>query len=72
MTITIAPLTVGTNCGCKAPLVGHGKEEHIKKNNLPITYWRIYFDDKHVSYTSSKELAEKTKLWMEKWLKDKL
>ena len=72
MTITIAAFTVDPNCDYKAPLVSHGKEEHVKKSHTPITYWGIYFDDKHISYTSSKELAEKTKIWMEKWLKDKL
>ncbi len=43
-------------------------EEQTKKNDSEITYWGIYLDKKQVSYTSSKELAEKTKAWMEKWL----
>ncbi len=72
MTITIAPFTVDPRCSCTAPLFGgtEKKEEHTQKN--PLTYWGIYIDDKYVSYTSSKELAEKTKVWMEKWLKDRL
>ncbi len=31
-------------------------------------YWGVYLDGKQVSYTSNRELAEKTKIWMEKWL----
>jgi hypothetical protein len=69
MTITITPFTVEPNCDCKVSPVGYGKEEHSKKGHEPITYWGIYVDDKYVSYTSSRELAEKTKTWMEKWLK---
>jgi hypothetical protein len=72
MTITIAPFTVGPHCDCNVPPIGYRKDEHIRKEHMPITYWRIYMDDKYVSYTSSKELAEKTKAWMEKWLKGKV
>ena len=71
MTITIAPFTVDPHCDCNVPAVGYRRDEHVRKEHLPITYWRIYMDDKYVSYTSSKELAERTKAWMEKWLKDK-
>ena len=71
MTITIAPFTVDPGYGFTAPAVRYGKEEELKKAQGPITYWRIYMDDKYVSYTSSKELAEKTKAWMEKWLNGK-
>ena len=71
MTITIAPFTVDPGYGFTAPAAGYGKEEELKKAQGPITYWRIYMDDKYVSYTSSKELAEKTKAWMEKWLNGK-
>jgi hypothetical protein len=71
MTITIAPFTVDSRCTYTAPLFGDaGKEGHTQRD--PLTYWGIYIDDKYVSYTSSKELAEKTKVWMEKWLKDRL
>ena len=72
MTITIAPFTIDASHDYSALLVGHVKEEHTKRNHLPITYWGIYLDDKYVSYTSSKELAEKTKIWIEKWLEDRL
>ncbi len=70
MTITIAPFIV--DASYRALGIGHGKEEHAKMDHLPITYWRIYLDDKYISYTSNKELAEKTKVWIEKWLKDRL
>jgi hypothetical protein len=73
MAITIAPFAVRPNYGFTAPMIGHNtKEDDIGRQHLPTTYWGIYVDDKYVSYTSSKELAEKTKLWMEKWLKDRL
>jgi hypothetical protein len=67
--ITVAPFTVNPGCNCILSSIGYG-EEHIKRYHLPITYWGIYIDDEYVSYTSSKELAEKTKVWMEKWLKE--
>ena len=80
MNITIAPYTVNPDCDCKASPVRFEKEEHIKENHrsteahecLPITYWGIYVDDKHVSSASSKEQAEKTKQWMERWLESRL
>jgi hypothetical protein len=72
MMIAIIPFTVDSIRKFRVPLIEQAKEEETKKNDMPITYWGIYFDGKHVSHTSSKELAEKTKLWMEKWLKDKL
>jgi hypothetical protein len=68
MVITVAPFTVNPDCSCVLSAVEY-REEHIKRHHLPITYWGVYIDDKYVSYTSTKELAEKTKLWMEKWLK---
>ena len=71
MMITIAPLTVHTSYGYPALSVMHEKQEHTKGDHPPITYWGIYMDDKHISYTSSRELAEKTKVWIEKWLKDR-
>jgi hypothetical protein len=63
MMITIASFTVGTSYDYPAMSVRH------ERDHLPITYWGIYLDDKYISYTSNKELAEKTKIWMEKWLK---
>ena len=72
MAITIAPFRINTSCYRSALQFGYEKEEQTKRNHLLITYWGIYLDDKHISYTSSKELAEKTKLWIEKWLKDRL
>ena len=72
MTITIAPFTVGLSYDYPAPLVEQVKQELTRKNHVPITYWGVYPDDKYISHTSGKELAERTKQWMEKWLKDKL
>ncbi len=72
MTVKIAPFTVDSSCDCGATLFGHEKEKHIKRNQLLITYLGIYLDGKYISYTSSKELAEKTKVWIEKWLKNRL
>lgn len=71
MKITVAPLTVDSSRNCILPPISCGEEEYIKGNHLPITYWGIYIDDKYISYTSSKELAEKTKIWIEKWLEDR-
>jgi hypothetical protein len=83
MKITIAPFTIDASCHCEipgkdggylrnriAPQVRYEKEGQTKRNNVLITYWGIYLDDRYISYTSSKELAEKSRLWMEKWLKD--
>lgn len=72
MMITIAPFTIDTSCYCSALQIEYKKEEQTKRNHLLITYWGIYLDDKYISYTSSRELAEKTKVWIEKWLKDRL
>jgi hypothetical protein len=71
MTIRITPFTVGSTRNLRTPLIEEINEEKIEKNYPPLTYWGIYLDDKQISYTSSKELAEKTQLWMEKWLSDK-
>ncbi|MGQ0793336.1 MAG: hypothetical protein ACT4NX_04520 [Deltaproteobacteria bacterium] len=62
--ITVAPFEV--------PAVGDGSEISFAKATKPITYWGIYMDDKYVSYTSTRELAESTKAWMEKWLEGKI
>ena len=70
MNITIIPITVNPSCDCKTPSVQYEAERHLK-NHPPITYWGIYLDDKHISFVSSKEQAEETKLWMEKWLERK-
>jgi len=70
MTITISPFTVDPNWAFKAPPYGY-TQVNSGKDQMPITYWKIYMDDNYVSYTSTKELAEKTKAWMEKWLKVK-
>lgn len=70
MTITVAPLTIDTICDCETPFFGYEKEEHNKRKHLPITYWVIYLDDKHISYTYGKEPDEKTKV-CERCIKDR-
>ncbi len=70
MMIRIAPITVEPSCNCISAY-GHEEKEHVKRYHVPITYWAIYLDDKYISYTSTKEMAEKTRLWMEKWLGDR-
>jgi hypothetical protein len=70
--ITISPFTFYPECECRLPFSEQEREEHIKSHHMPITYWGIYMGGKHISYTSSKELAEMTKVWMEKWLEDRL
>ncbi|HEX3033710.1 MAG TPA: hypothetical protein VHT73_01080 [Thermodesulfobacteriota bacterium] len=70
MTVTIAPFEINHNC--PPLLVGHEKRNGIKSHSTPITYWGVYLNEKFVSYTSSRELAEKTKLWIEKWLRDRI
>ncbi|HSE83216.1 MAG TPA: hypothetical protein VLB01_01550 [Thermodesulfobacteriota bacterium] len=63
MTITIAPFTVSS--------LNSAMNENSKDVHSPIIYWGIYLDDKYISHTSSKEQAEKTKVWIEKWLRDR-
>lgn len=60
--ITIASFTVETSYEYLVLSVGHEREEHTKRDHLPITYWGAYLDGKYISYTSSKDLAEMTKL----------
>ncbi|MEQ9618857.1 MAG: hypothetical protein RIG61_06755 [Deltaproteobacteria bacterium] len=44
------------------------RELHIRDFHTPITYWGVFLDENKISSTSSKELAEKTREWMENWL----
>ncbi len=69
MTITIVPFTVNPSYSNTNLPWEYKREEQVKRSGHTITYWGVYLDDKHISYTSSRELAEKTKLWMEKWLR---
>jgi len=61
------PFIVGPTINSK-PLLIEDMNKEENENNDKVTYWGIYLDGKQVSFTSSKELAEKTKVWMEKWL----
>ena len=67
MTITITPLTINSDDEFKLSLFWNDKREEYGQ---PV-YWGVYLNDELVSYTSSKQLAEKTKLWMENWLERK-
>ena len=64
MNITIVPLTADSNDDSKLLPVRDEKEF------ITPVYWGVYLDDECVTYTSSKDLAEKTKLWIQKWLSD--
>ena len=55
MTISIESYTVHANA---------------ESTSTPITYWGIYIDNNKFSITSTKEKAENTKEWIEKWLND--
>ena len=68
MNVTIVPFTIDRSSDSNVLSGGYGKEN--AKNHPPITYWKIYLDDKYFSFVSSRELAEKTKQWIEKWLKN--
>ena len=54
MNITIAPFTVNPTDDCKAPPFGK-KEEHVKRDHQPITYWGIYLNDKQIGRASCRE-----------------
>jgi hypothetical protein len=68
MDVTINPFVSNSDRSLNR---GHVNDKIEKRNRPPITYWGIYLDGKIVSYTSSKELAEQSKIWMEKWLNEK-
>jgi hypothetical protein len=48
----------------RGPLSGPNKDSQLGS----VVYWGIYLNDSQISYTSTRELAEQTKIWMEKWL----
>lgn len=68
MDIRIAPFTIEPSCDCSPEVYGFDKENHMTSVHTPITYWGVFLDDTRVSAASSRELAEKTKEWMETWL----
>ncbi len=71
MRIKIAPFTVEPSCNCMITS-GLEEDEHMKHYHRPIKYWGVCLDDKFISYVSSKERAEETKMWIERWLNDRL
>ena len=68
MDIKIVPYKFDPTCDCSPDAVGSDKSLHIESVHAPITYWGVFLNDNRVSTTSSRELAEKTKAWMENWL----
>jgi len=70
LSITIAPLEVIPSRDINFYPGLDGKDQVIKDKNKPIQYWGIYLGNETISYTSSKDHAEKTKEWMEKWLRN--
>ena len=68
MDIKIVPYTFDPSCDCSPEAVGSDKNLHIERSHAPITYWGVFLNENRVSTTSSRELAEKTKAWMENWL----
>jgi hypothetical protein len=70
LSITIAPLEVIPSRDINSYPGLHGKDQAVKDKNQPVRYWGIYLDDEPISYTSTMDHAEKTKEWMEKWLRN--
>jgi hypothetical protein len=70
LSITIAPLEVTPSQEFDRYSGLSEKDQDLTDKNRPVRYWGIYLDDETISYTSNKELAERTKEWMEKWLKN--
>ncbi|MFI5323920.1 MAG: hypothetical protein ACHQ6U_10390 [Thermodesulfobacteriota bacterium] len=68
MDIKVAPYTFEPSCDCSPEVVGFDKNIHICDIHAPITYWGVFLNENRVSMTSSRELAEKTREWMEDWL----
>jgi hypothetical protein len=71
LSITIAPLEVTPSREFDLYSGLNEKDQDLTDRNMPVRYWGIYLDDEAISYTSNKEHAEKTKEWMEKWLRSK-
>lgn len=72
MSITIAPFEVTPSRDNNFYPGLNGRNPAIKGRNQSIQYWGIYLDNEAISYTSSKDHAEKTKKWMEKWLRNQI
>lgn len=76
MNIRIEPFTVNqitpeTYGGLRPAPLANGLRDVENSANDVITYWGLYLDDKYITHSSSRELAESTRDWMEKWLKTK-
>ena len=66
MEFDIIPFNIAQNSGPN--IISVDTINDRTKEPAHHVYWGIYLDGKQVSYTSNRELAEKTKQWMEKWL----
>ncbi len=66
--IKIVPYTFEPSCDCSPEAVGYDRSLHVRDAHAPITYWGVFLNEKRISTSSSRELAEKTKAWMENWL----
>lgn len=71
MAITVAPLEVAPSPGFAFYERSNEKGQKLTDKKKPVVYWGIYLDDETISYTSNREHAERTREWMEKWLKKK-
>jgi hypothetical protein len=51
--------------------IGRGADVGVVSRETPkrVVYWGLYLDDKPIMQSSSRELAEDAKQWMEKWLR---
>ena len=64
MKIEVAPYTISPFCNPS------GNEFEDEENDKPVACWGVYIDGKCAFFTSSRESAEKIKIWMEKCLKE--
>ncbi|MEM4408920.1 MAG: hypothetical protein QXI19_09280 [Candidatus Caldarchaeum sp.] len=51
--------------------ISHGADGGVTARHTPdrVVYWGLYLDDKPIMRSSSRELTEDAKNWMEKWLR---
>lgn len=68
MKIEVAPYAISPFCNLPENRFENG-EKRAEENNKPASCWGVYVNGKCVFFTSSRESAEKTKVWMEKCLK---
>ncbi|HSE83640.1 MAG TPA: hypothetical protein VLB01_03740 [Thermodesulfobacteriota bacterium] len=69
MKIEVAPYSISPFCNLSGNRF-EGGEKRAEENKDEVSCWGVYVDGKCVFFTSSRESAEKTKVWMEKHLKE--